>query len=90
LQVNAELKELVAPAEEEEAVAEVDSTESTDDSIEDLLASEEDSISPAQANNPLFEVFSFNPAIQQYAQAPIIGYAQVKDTATINRYFSMP
>ena len=90
LQVNAELKELVAPAEEEEAVAEVDSTESTDDSIEDLLASEEDSISPAQANNPLFEVFSFNPAIQQYAQAPIIGYAQVKDTAMINRYFSMP
>ena len=90
LQVNAELKELVAPAEEEEAVAEVDSSESTDESIEELLASEEDSISPAQANNPLFEVFSFNPAIQQYAQAPVVGYAQVKDTATINRYFAMP
>lgn len=91
IEVNSILKDLVAPAEEEEVVAEVqDSTETTDDSIEELLASEEDSISPAAQNNPLFERFSFNPAIQQYGQAPVIGYAQTKDTATINSYLSKP
>ncbi|RXG12556.1 protein translocase subunit secF /protein translocase subunit secD [Leeuwenhoekiella aestuarii] len=89
LEVNTVLKDIVAPAEEQETTATVDSTD-TDDSIEDLLASEEDSISPAAQNNPLFEVFSFNPAIQQYAQAPIVGYAQVKDTATINGYLGKP
>ncbi|MFD2827342.1 protein translocase subunit SecDF [Leeuwenhoekiella polynyae] len=89
LEVNTVLKDIVAPVEEQKTTATVDSTD-TDDSIEDLLASEEDSISPAAQNNPLFEVFSFNPAIQQYAQAPIVGYAQVKDTATINGYLTKP
>ncbi|MEH6657468.1 protein translocase subunit SecDF [Leeuwenhoekiella marinoflava] len=89
LEVNSVLKDIVAPAEVQETETTVDSTEA-DDSIEDLLASEEDSISPAAQNNPLFEVFSFNPAIQQYAQAPIVGYAQVKDTATINGYLAKP
>ncbi len=90
VQVNSILQDLVAPAEEEETVANVDTTETTDDSIEELLASDEDSISPAAQNNPLFERFSFNPVIQQYGQAPVIGYAQVKDTAVINSYLTKP
>ena len=90
IEVNTILKDLVAPAEEEEVTEVQDSTETTDDSIEELLASEEDTISPATQNNPLFERFSFNPALQQYGQIPVIGYAQIKDTATINSYLSKP
>ena len=90
-QANTILRDLVTPADEaEDAVEAVDSSETTDDSIEELLASEEDSISPVTQNNPLFEKFSFNPAIQQYGQAPVIGYAQAKDTAAINNYLSKP
>ena len=90
VQANTILKDLVAPVEEEVVEVEEDSVETTDDSIEELLASEEDSISPVAQNNPLFEKFSFNPAIQTYGQAPVIGYAQVKDTAVINNYLSKP
>ncbi len=90
-EVNTVLKDLVAPATSEEVEeTTTDSTETKDDSIEELLASEEDSVSTGSQNNPLFELFSFNPAIQQYGQAAVIGYAQAKDTATINSYLSKP
>ena len=89
-EVNTVLKDLVAPSEVEEVKDATDSTETKDDSIEELLASEEDSVSTSTQNNPLFELFSFNPSIQQYGQAAVVGYAQAKDTATINSYLAKP
>ena len=89
--VNTALKDIVTPAETEENQATKDSTETADDSLEELLASEdEDSLSQTNANNPLFEVFQFNPALQQYGQSAVVGYAAAQDTATINRYLSLP
>ncbi|WP_031426050.1 protein translocase subunit SecDF [Flavimarina sp. Hel_I_48] len=86
---NNTLKELIAPA-DDAAVAQ-DTTESDeDDAINDLLASEEDTTSAAAGNNPLFEIFQFNPYIQQNPQTAVLGYAAVQDTATINRYLSKP
>ena len=89
---NTALRDIVSPAnqDEQEEVAQTDES-AEDDSIEELLASEdEDSLSQSNVNNPLFEIFQFNPSIQQYPQAPTVGYASVKDTATIDRYLSKP
>ncbi|MEH6407034.1 MAG: protein translocase subunit SecDF [Leeuwenhoekiella sp.] len=87
--VNTALKDIVSPATETEKAATV--KDSVDNSIEELLASEdEDSVSQTRGNNPLFELFQFNPSIQQNGQNPTVGYATVQDTATINRYLAIP
>ena len=90
--VNNTLKDIVKPIEKAKE-EQKDTTEKSDNAIEDLLANEEDSDSIPSAedsNNPLFKVFRFNPSIQQYPQSAVLGYASVEDTATVDRYLQMP
>ncbi|MGB3776615.1 MAG: protein translocase subunit SecDF, partial [Leeuwenhoekiella sp.] len=87
---NNTLKDIVAPATESEETVQDTSAADADDAINDLLASEEDTTAAATGNNPLFEIFQFNPAIQQYPQTAVLGYAAIQDTATINRYLAKP
>lgn len=87
---NTTLRGIIKPKEVEEVKA-VDSSETKDDALEELLASEvEDTLQQNKVNNPLFEVFQFNPALQQSAQISVIGYATAEDTATVNTYLKRP
>ena len=86
---NTTLKDLVAPAESKNAKTDTTSTDK-DDAINDLLASEEDTTAASKGANPLFEVFQFNPSVQQFPQSSVLGYAAIQDTATVNRYLNMP
>lgn len=88
---NGALKDLIKPTNEAKVEKAEDTTQlKTDSAIEDLLASEEDTIAPTDANNPLFNIFQFNPSVQQYPQSSVLGYASVEDTAMVDRYLRMP
>ena len=80
-----------AKPEVEETVVETDTTQ-TDEGLEDLLADADEDEADADAldNNPLFKVFSFDPGIQQDPNARIIGFSNVRDTATVGNYLRDP
>jgi len=82
LQADAKLAELL----KDEIVDEVkDSIASKEDEINELLGEEQDSVD-TRAASPLRSIFGItNP--QQRSSA--VGYASIKDTATINRYLVM-
>ncbi|MGB5944325.1 MAG: protein translocase subunit SecDF [Leeuwenhoekiella sp.] len=94
IEANGRLQEILAPETEEAAATETtqDTTEVSDeDSIEDLLAdADTDSTEAARPINPIFERFQFNPSLQRFPQASVLGYADVADTATINSYLKRP
>ena len=81
-QANERLKSIVKKDEKADALAKNDTL---DDAVSDLLEDDQ-----AEANNPLFEVFGFNPNLQQYPQVPTVGYAAIKDTAKVNSYLKNP
>ena len=80
--------------EEAENTTAQDSTDTEGDSVVDeLLQGDDDSeeaTEEATQNNPLFDIFSFNPNLQQFPNTTIIGYANVKDTVTIGGYLRDP
>jgi len=88
LQVNETLKAIVKTDAPE--VTEEQEGEETDE-VSQLLEEAEETEEEAQAgDNPLFEIFSFNQNITQFPQSPLIGYAAIRDTATINGYLQTP
>ena len=85
---NETLRGLVASNEEKQEAAVVqDST--LDDNVSDLLkdADEEEA---EQDFGPLFKIFSPNQQAVQMSTIPTVGFAAVKDTATINSYLRNP
>ena len=81
VQANNVLKEIV---EEEEEV--IDTTETVDDEIDELLAEAEDTTELAAQNNPLFDLMA-QPGFQG---GPIVATFAVEDTAQVNDYLNMP
>ena len=95
---DAKLRTLMA--ESEPAVADADSTKEVladavgTTSIADSLAAalkgdtkaDQASIEQLKKEHPLLAIFQLNP----YEGSPIIGYANYKDTAAINKYLAMP
>ncbi len=76
--------------ENEEAEVVQDST-NVDSAVDDLLKdAESDEEEEVVQNNPLFEIFSYNPGALQLREASTVGYAAVKDTAQINEYLRTP
>ncbi|GGG30299.1 protein translocase subunit SecDF [Dokdonia pacifica] len=76
--------------EEEKEAAEVvqDSTENSDNVVDELLKDVEEDVEEAAAQaSPLFDILK--PSIQ-YREAARIAYAAVKDTAQINGYLRTP
>lgn len=66
------------------------------DSASKLASSRADTIAKAKRDNPLFSIFrpafSYNDKNEptDYSQGPVIGYAAITDTATLNEYFANP
>jgi SecD/SecF fusion protein len=89
--VDQTLAATVKKDEKEETEVVQDSTDNVDSVVDDLLkdAEGEDEEAVAQ-NNPLLEIFSPNSTAFQYREVPTVGYAAVKDTATINGYLRTP
>ncbi|GLB53555.1 protein translocase subunit SecDF [Neptunitalea chrysea] len=85
-QLNNELKAKVEA--EEKAHEEVDTTKTSGDEFEELLAdSETDSLNQAKAVNPLFEVMGVpNPNSGQ--KTAIVGYTTEKDVEKVNEYLN--
>ncbi|WP_299683914.1 protein translocase subunit SecDF [uncultured Dokdonia sp.] len=91
--VNQALAAKVKKDEVEETEVVQDSTENTDNVVDELLKDvEEDEEEEVAQNNPLFDVFEPNQIAlnPQYRQISTIGYAAVKDTAKINAYLRTP
>ena len=83
VQADATLADLLKDQVEEEEVQ--DSTVSKDAELDELLGEVQDSID-TKAASPLASIFSItNP--QQRSSA--VGYASIKDTATVNKYLAM-
>lgn len=84
-----------ATEDKEEATEETqevaDSSEQSD-SVNELLedAAEDTDEEDEQDFGPLFNIFAPNSAASQLGQIPTVGFASVKDTATINGYLSSP
>ncbi len=80
-QANQKLGTIVKPADivKEETKKEADSIETS--AVDKLLDGEKDE-SVLKAENPLFTILSIN----QSQASPVLGYAKVTDTATINNY----
>jgi SecD/SecF fusion protein len=66
----------------------VDSTQSTDNEIDELLGEVKDSVNFESAN-PLYSVFLPNIPQSQNQISSVIGSAKVTDTATVNKYLTM-
>ncbi|WP_299214040.1 protein translocase subunit SecDF [uncultured Dokdonia sp.] len=76
--------------EKEETEVVQDST-NVDSVVDDLLKDAEgDEDEDVAQNNPLLEIFTPNATAFQYREVPTVGYAAVKDTATINGYLRTP
>ncbi len=84
---NETLRTLVAASEKKEAAVAQDST--LDDNVSDLLK-DVDEEEEEQDFGPLFKVFSPNQQAVQMSSIPTVGFAAVKDTATINSYLRNP
>lgn len=88
-QANESLKATVKKDEKEETAAQVDSTDTASE-VEDLLNSAEDEEAEEQDFGPIFTIFQPNQFAVQNSQVPVIGYAAIKDTATISSYLRNP
>lgn len=95
----ATLKETEKSTAAEEGSAKADSTEAgllaTLGADKDSLDASDSSASQLAVQNPLFNVLSpataFGPNNQpMLAPGPIVGYARLRDTAKVNRYFENP
>ncbi|TVZ51952.1 protein translocase subunit SecDF [Dokdonia sp. Hel_I_53] len=86
-QANEALRAIVSP-EVKETEVEKDST--LDDSVSDLLKDVDEEEVEEQDFGPLFKIFSPNQQAFQFSQVPTVGFAAVKDTATINSYLRNP
>lgn len=85
IQANSRLAEIL----EKEAPEETkDTTLSKDDEINELLGEVQDSVD-TQAASPLFSVFYPNIPQNANQRSSAIGYASIKDTATVNKYLAM-
>ena len=85
-QANAKLKEMQASKTEEVANDKPQDSTSTDQDIDDLIAdAETDDAADISKNNPLFS------KLQPVAgQGPVLGTANIKDTAAVGAYLRMP
>ena len=88
IQANTVLADLLKDETATEAEEEIDSATAKQNEIDALLGEVTDSVD-TKAANPLFVVMS--PNIPQNAQqrSSAVGYANVKDTAIVNKYLSM-
>ncbi|MDJ0645417.1 MAG: protein translocase subunit SecDF [Flavobacteriaceae bacterium] len=85
IQANSTLAEILKDAAPEQ---ERDTAISKDAEIDELLGEVQDSVE-TQAASPLFSVFFPNIPQNQQQRSSAIGYASVKDTATVNKYLAM-
>ncbi len=85
-QANAKLKEMQASKTEEATNDKAQDSTSTDQDIDDLIAdAETDDAADIAKNNPLFS------KLQPVAgQGPVLGTANIKDTAAVGAYLRMP
>lgn len=88
IQANTKLAEILKN-EVEETEQETDSIASEDSDIDDLLGKVQDSVDTKEAS-PLFSVMFPSIPQNQSQRSSVIGSANVKDTATVNKYLSMP
>ncbi len=86
-QANETLRSVITP-EVKETEVEKDST--LDDDVSDLLKDVDEVEAEEQDFGPLFKIFSPNQQAFQFSQVPTVGFAAVKDTATINSYLRNP
>ena len=87
IQANTKLAEILK-TEVEETEQESDSIESEDSEIDDLLGKVQDSVD-TKAASPLFSVMFPSIPQDQSQRSSVIGSANVKDTATVNKYLAM-
>ncbi len=87
IQANTTLAEILK-VEENTTEQEVDSTVAQDSEIDDLLGKEIDSID-TKAANPLFSVMFPSIPQTQNQKSSVVGSANVKDTAVVNKYLAM-
>lgn len=88
-QANETLKATIKKDEKAETEVQVDSTDANSD-VEDLLKSAEDEEVEEQDFGPIFTLLQPNQNALQNSQVPTVGYAAIKDTATINSYLRNP
>ena len=86
-QANETLRTIVTP---EKAETKIEKDTTLDDSVSDLLKDVEEEEEVEQDFGPLFKIFSPNPQAFQNNRLPTIGFAAIKDTATINAYLRNP
>jgi SecD/SecF fusion protein len=88
IQANTLLADLLKDEIAAEVEEVVDSATAQQDELDDLLGNVKDSVD-TKAANPLFALM--NPNIPQNAQqrSSAVAYAEVKDTATVNKYLAM-
>ena len=75
---------------ETEETEKVQDSTNVDSAVDDLLKDAEGEEEEVVQNNPLLEIFSPNSTAFQFREVPTVGYASVKDTATINGYLRTP
>ena len=85
-QANATLAELLKNETPEEVQ---DTTLSKDAELDELLGEVQDSVQ-SEAASPLLSIFRPNVPQNIDQRASAVGYAEVKDTATVNKYLAMP
>lgn len=88
-QANETLKATIKKDEKAETEVQVDSADANSD-VEDLLKSAEDEEVEEQDFGPIFTLLQPNQNALQNSQVPTVGYAAIKDTATINSYLRNP
>lgn len=88
-QANETLKATIKKDEKAKTEVQVDSTDANSD-VEDLLKSAEDEEVEEQDFGPIFTLLQPNQNALQNSQVPTVGYAAIKDTATINSYLRNP
>lgn len=69
-----------------------DSLAEEDRSLDSLLGEDKEQADSLQQFNPLYQVFTPNYDFenQSVRRGPVVGYARVTDTATVNEYLSYP
>ncbi|QCX40656.1 protein translocase subunit SecDF [Aureibaculum algae] len=87
IQANSKLAEILKP-EVEETEETTDSIASEDSQIDDLLGKVQDSID-TKATSPLFSIMYPSIPQNQNQRSSVVGSANVKDTATVNKYLAM-
>ena len=83
---NSEAKEDTVPAAEQTQAAAVSATDSIAAALKGESQQQTQSMEEMKKANPLLAILAPNTS----GQGPVVGYANYKDTADINRYLSMP